>query len=357
MRRTYIDNIRWITVVLVVVYHVIFMYNGVMDFAVAGPFSEVQYQDGFLYAVYPWFMLLLFTVSGMSAGYYLEKHTDKEFFRSRTVKCLVPSTLGVLVFGWATGYFSLRLSGVYEEIRQVPSVIRFVIMDLSGTGPLWFIQLLWVYSLLLVIFRKADKGRFYGICSKTGPAVLAALFLVIWGSAQILNMPVITVYRIGIYGAGYFAGYLVLSHNEVMERLEKWWILFSAAAVICGIVFVIMYRGMNYADAEVLETFMCNLYAWAGTLGILSFMKKFGDFENTFTGWMSKKSWGLYLFHYLPVAVCGWYVKSCSPQMPAVMVYIVTAIAAFGVSLIIYEIFSRIPVIRWCVCGIGGKKK
>ena len=30
MRRHYLDNIRWITVGLVVLYHVIFMYNGVV---------------------------------------------------------------------------------------------------------------------------------------------------------------------------------------------------------------------------------------------------------------------------------------------------------------------------------------
>ena len=28
MRRHYLDNIRWATVALVVVYHVLFMYNG-----------------------------------------------------------------------------------------------------------------------------------------------------------------------------------------------------------------------------------------------------------------------------------------------------------------------------------------
>ena len=59
MRKTYIDNIRWITVVLVVIYHVIYMFNGVTEFGVLGPFGENQPQDVFQYAVYPWFMLLL----------------------------------------------------------------------------------------------------------------------------------------------------------------------------------------------------------------------------------------------------------------------------------------------------------
>ena len=44
-RRIYLDNIRWITVCIVVIYHVIYMYNGVQPFGVIGPFKEQQLQD------------------------------------------------------------------------------------------------------------------------------------------------------------------------------------------------------------------------------------------------------------------------------------------------------------------------
>lgn len=53
MRKAYIDNIRWMTVVLVVIYHTIYMFNGVQPFGVVGPFKEQQWQDGFQYLVYP----------------------------------------------------------------------------------------------------------------------------------------------------------------------------------------------------------------------------------------------------------------------------------------------------------------
>ena len=78
MRRHYLDNIRWITVGLVVLYHVIFMYNSVVTAGVIGPFWEIQYQDAVQYLLYPWFMVLLFLVSGMCARYYLEGHTDRK---------------------------------------------------------------------------------------------------------------------------------------------------------------------------------------------------------------------------------------------------------------------------------------
>ena len=62
MRKVYIDNIRWITVALVVIYHVIYMFNGVETAGVIGPFVKSQYQDVYLYMVYPWFMLLLCSI-------------------------------------------------------------------------------------------------------------------------------------------------------------------------------------------------------------------------------------------------------------------------------------------------------
>ena len=45
MRKTYVDNIRWMTVVIVVIYHVFYMFNGEVTSGVIGPFTPVQYQD------------------------------------------------------------------------------------------------------------------------------------------------------------------------------------------------------------------------------------------------------------------------------------------------------------------------
>ena len=353
MRRTYLDNTRWITVVLVVIYHVFYIFNGVTQHGIIGPFSQDQPQDVYMYIVYPWFMLLLFTIAGMSSRFYLDTHSDREYVRSRTRKLLVPSTIGLLVFGWATGYYNMAISGAFADMGQVPAVVLFFIMCLSGTGVLWFVQLLWLYSMILVLIRKVEKDRFYKLCEKAGWPHLAALTLLIWGSAQILNTPMVVVYRIGIYAAGFFIGYFVLSHDEVMDRLERYGIFFEAAALVSGILFVVMFWGANYAEHEVLDTFWCNLFAWSGTCGVLAFMKKHGGFENGFSKWMKKESWGLYVFHYLFIAMTGWYLHLHAPQMNPALVYILVACAAFAGAIVLSEIISRIPVIRWCVLGIG----
>ena len=355
MRKTYIDNIRWMTVVIVVIYHVFYMFNGVVTSGVIGPFTSVQYQDSYLYFVYPWFMLLLFVISGMSARFYLNGHSDKEFLKSRTTKLLVPSTIGLFVFWWISGYYNMAIGGAFENMPAIPKPILFVIMAISGVGPLWYIQLLWVFSLLLLFIRKIEKDRLYGLLEKTNLPVLLCLTLVIWGAAQILNTPVIVVYRFGIYGVGFFLGYFIFSHDAVMERLEKWWLPLSLAALGLGIGFVFVFWGEPYAERQVLDTFLCNVYAWIATLAVLSVMKKWGNFENSFSRFMGRKVWGIYLFHYLPLSACAWYLHLYISLPPLVM-YLLVCATAFAGAIILYEIIRRIPVLKWCVCGIGGEK-
>ena len=158
MRKYYLDNVRWVTVVIVVIYHVFYMYNAEGILGGLGKITglSVQYYDIFQYFVYPWFMPVLYLAAGMSSRFYLDGHTDGEFVRSRTRKLLVPSTIGLFVFQFIQGYVSLSLSNAFAELAAagVPKPVIFLIMVASGSGVLWFIHLLWIYSMILVLFHR-----------------------------------------------------------------------------------------------------------------------------------------------------------------------------------------------------------
>ena len=130
MRKFYLDNIRWITVVIVVIYHVFYMYNAEGIVGVVGNITglEVQYYDAFQYFVYPWFMMILFIISGISSRLYLDRHTDRDFIKSRTTKLLVPSTIGLCVFQFIQGYFNTRLSDAMEMMKTVSYSYAKVLM-------------------------------------------------------------------------------------------------------------------------------------------------------------------------------------------------------------------------------------
>ena len=352
MRRYYLDNIRWMTVVLVLVYHVIYMYNGIVTDGVIGPFYERQYQDGLQYILYPWFMILLFIVAGMCSRYYLEQHTLREFIRSRTRKLLVPSTIGLLVIGWVQGYISMAISNAFNDIGgSVPGFVMYFIMVLSGTGVLWFAQMLWLFSMLLALIRRFEKGRLYKISGKINIIGLILLIIPVYLSGLILNTPVIVVYRFGIYGLTFFLGYFVFAHDETVDKLSKYSVPLIIAAVILGAAYILLHYGDNFAVIPTVSCIPAVIYAWAACLAILGSMKRWGNVTSKFTGAMSKRSFGIYVFHYLPLSAAAYFLHKYA-NASALPSYILVAIAAFLGSFVLYETISRIPFIRWCVLGM-----
>ena len=355
MRKHYIDNLRWITVVIVVLYHVIYMFNNLQTFGVIGGFSENQWWDHFQTLCYPWFMLLLFTIAGISARFSLEYRTAKEFAKSRTEKLFVPVSLGLLMFHWITGWVNMAISNALGDMANIPGVILYLIQCVSGTGVLWFLQVLWIFSLLLLLVRKLEKDRLWTLCAKIPVWVLPLLGIPLWGVAQILTTPIISVYRFGIYGLGFLIGYFLLSHDEIMDALEKLWLPLAIAGTGLGIAEVVVYWGQNYAEAPVRDSMLSILYAWTASLAMLAGSKHFLNFRNDFTAWMSAKSWPLYIFHYTTLAYAAYFMKGTG--IPAAVQYLLCTIAAFGGAFLLGEIISRIPVVRFWVLGIRGQKK
>lgn len=367
MRKHYLDNIRWATVVIVVLYHVIYMYNAEGIIGVIGKITdqELQYQDLFQYIVYPWIMMLLFMVSGISSRLYLERHSDREFIRSRTRKLLVPSTLGLLAFQFVQGFINASISGVLERNAELPLAVKFVIAVLSGIGVLWYIQLLWVFSLLLVPLRGLEKDRLWKACGKafggkacdrTALPLLIALLLPVYGAAQVLNTPIIVVYRFGLYGFVFLLGYFVLSHDEVTAVLRRYFPLFLAASLALGTAFCLRTFGRNYADKPIYRSPLFISYGYAACLAIIGGTAQYGDVSTGFTRWMHKRSFGLYVFHYLGISAVGLFIGKAG-LLPAPAVYALSLLAGFAGGYLLNELISRIPLYRWFVLGIQGTKE
>lgn len=354
MRRTYLDNIRWATVVLVLVYHVFYLYNHVGVMGNVGSPGNTYYQDAILYLIYPWFMTILFLIAGISSRYALDQRSDKEFMKSKVTKLLVPSTLGLFVYQWIGGYLNMNNGGVVE---QLPVLLRYPLFVLTGTGPLWFIQMLFLFSWLLFLIRKIKASeKLWTLCGKCNLVTLLLLVLPVWGAAQILNLPVVTTYRFGIYFVVYLIGYFVFSHDEVQERVEKAHIPLLIAAVIAGVGYTIYYFGKSYADEACLQSIFTNIYLWIAMLAILGCGKAWWNKTSRFSEYMTRSSFGLYVVHY-PIVLAACYLLIHYSHLPVAVMYFVALILEFALTLLIYELFRRIPVIRYLVLGIKGSKK
>lgn len=353
MRKHYLDNLRWCTVLLVLIYHVFYLFNSVGVLGGVGSFSKVQYQDSVLYFVSPWLMALLFLIAGISSRYALERRGHKQFIKERTVKLLIPSTLGLFVFQWMVGYFNIKLGGAWD---MIPAFIRYPVMAISGIGPLWFIQLLWLFALLLVPIRKMDsKDKFYTLCGKCNGVALLLLFLPIWGASQILNLPVLTVYRFGIYFTVFLIGYFIFSHDEIQEKIQKIHLPMLMIAVVMGIAYTVYYFGQNYADGACLKSLFTNAYLWIAILAILGCGKAWFNKTSNFAAYMTKSSFGIYIVHYLVVLSTCYYLKLYT-NMPVFAIYLIAIVSVLIISPTLYELLRRIPILRTLILGIKKEK-
>ena len=354
MRKTYIDNIRSSTILLVLIYHVCYMFNGVGVLGGIPNSKNIPAFDVISYVVYPWFMVLLFVISGMSARYSLQKRTVKQFLKERVVKLLVPSTLGLFTIHWITGYLNIKMGG---GIPYIPQALLYPISAISGTGPLWFIQMLFIFSCILALLKKIDKNdRVWLLCKKADLPIVLSLFVVIFGASQILNMPVLTTYRFGIYFTAFLIGYYFFSHNEVQEQIESICIPMSCLAVIGAIFYTIYYFGIDYTSSECLKSIITNLYLWVVILAVIGCAKRYCNKETSFTRYMAKSSFGFYILHY-PVLTVICYILHYYLDLPAIYNYIIALIAELIITFALYELLKRIPIVRCLVLGIKKKSE
>ena len=366
-RKHWMDNLRWVTVLLVLFYHVIYFYNNKGVFGGIGGFGEYpqcpQYQDVVMYLLYPWFMPMLFLLAGVSARYALQKADGKTWFKARTRKLLVPGTIGLFVFHWMVGYFNTAVAQRQGIFDGVPALAKYVIMAVSGIGPLWFIQLLWLLSLVLLLVRALDKkDKLWNACGKLNIVWIILLGVLFWAGEQtLIKHPrpesadgLLNLYKPIFYLISFLLGYFVFSHDEVQEKLKQAWIPLLSCAAVAGITLTVTTFGQDNTSAIYMSSPLNCLYGWLMCLALMGWFQARFDRTGAIAGYMTRSSYGLYIVHYLVVAALGYMMKMYT-QLPPVAMYLILTVAVFTLSPLLYETLHRIPFIRWSV--FGEKKK
>ena len=361
-RKHWIDNLRWVTVLSVLLYHVIYFFNNKDVFGGVGGFGNgPQYQDLLMYILYPWFMPLLFLLAGVSARYSLGRQSAGKWFRSRTRKLLVPATIGLFVFHWMTGYFNTHV-GHTDVLAGVPQPVKFFIWSFSGIGPLWFIQDLWLFSLILLLVRKLQCKRctahssLFG--SKYSILFIVSLGILFWlGEQTLIFNPraesadgLYNLYKPLFYLVPFLLGYFVFWRDDVQEQVAKAWIPLMACAVVSGTALILTTFGQNNTSPQYLASPLNNVYGWFMCLAMIGCFKVRFDCTGRFAAYMTRSSFGIYIVHYLVIASFGYMMKFYTSLMP-VVIYLILIDAVFILSPLLYELLRRIPFVRWCVFG------
>lgn len=343
MRKYYIDNIKWVIIILVVIHHVVCIFNStgvVVNFNAPG----IKALDIFSYFVYPWFMPCMFLIGGMSARYSLERRTNKQFLVERVNKLLIPFLMGMIIIAPLVGIFTFNVSG-WSGISSLPKVIIGLIIMVSGMGPLWFLIEMFIISMIFFVVKSLDKKKkLLTLGGKVNIWILLLLYMPCLGFAQILNF--MFVFRNGLFMILFLLGYFVFSHDKVQEELEKHNIILLIAAIVLFLIEIQRFFGKSFSDLSVINNYLVFLYGWTMMLAVIGNFRAYFNYSNKFTQYMSSRSFLIYIFHYLPVNIIAYCIVTFL-KLPAILNYVLVLMLSFVATVIICEVVYKIPEIRF----------
>lgn len=379
MRYHYLDNIRWVTVLLVMFFHVFYYFNAYCMGSGIGGFSDYQPQDAIVYLLYPWLMPLLFVVAGMSSRYALQRKSAGEYLRTRTRKLLVPATLGLFVFQWMAGYFGMQTMNFrfHADLGAgQPWWVMYIMWAVCGGGGLWFIQLLWLFSLIIIPIHRIGS-RLKRASNRTFPQWFVLVLMLLFGALLYLSNQTVmdgdnsmqdpamlyNVYRPLYYLTAYLFGYFFFVREEVQCLLVRLRWMTIPAALVCGIWLTITTFGQDAYSPAYIRSVGNNLYAWLVVLAMFAIFRRWCNYDTSqlrnssaakICTFFRDASYGLYILQFFVYMSVGYLLRAYT-ALPAWTMYVLLFIAMFGATPLLYLLVAHIPILRYCVLGIRKK--
>ncbi len=355
MRRYYIDNLRWFSVLLLFPYHAAMVYNDWGEnFYIRS--QAVKPISAFIISTYTWFMPLLFVLAGISSFYALQKRTPKEYVKERIKKLLIPLIFGVLLLVPIQTFYAELFHNGYTGSYFEQYAMFFKIKDLSGytggftVGHLWFIQYLFIISLaalpIMHMYLKSSKRLDGGKLTFTK---LIPLFIIPLLMTLVLDFGGKSV---GKYFALFMLGFFILSNDEVAQRLEENRRRLFIAALLLLTAKLVTYFGFGFADGTFVGVFD-NFIMWICIMAFLGMSKRYFNYKTPITEYLTKASFPIYILHQSCLVVVAYYVLSLVSSVYAQ--YFVIILLSAGVTLAVYEVLKRIPPARFMFAIKNGR--
>ena len=345
-RKYYIDNLRWMCILLLIPFHGAMAWNNWEGNYVW--FEGNRFMSSFVILISPWFMPLMFVLAGMSTRFALKKRSYGQFAVERVQKLLVPLITGTLtVVAYMTYIADKYFHGYSGNFFSHYHVFFTRLTDLTGydgsftPGHLWFILYLFLISMVSLIIIKIQR-RFLPEFTLAG---LKSVFLPLLLIIPLVMTPVLNLggKSIGQFLALYLLGYYVLSEEKILNKLTKHKYIYLTLMLICEGIEIYLFIWKEQRSGWLLT--VCSIIPlWFGVLGILGLAQGVFNQNNRVTKYLSQRSFSIYIFHF------GWLVTFqylLSKSFSTFVLYIVSITLTLLCTLFSCEIIRRIPGVRW----------
>ena len=375
IRLYYIDWLRIIIVALLIPHHIAITFSHLGDAYVYLPIKDNSiyffFQSTFLNL---WFMRMLFFVSGISTFYALRKRTNKEYFKERCKKLLLPCVFAILFICPGMGYFkAITINGFNGSLITFYPVFFKNIVAYLGWAHFWFLVYLFVFSMIFLLIRMSLKNmdnlteRIGGFLSKSSNilipifvfALLETTFRPFYPGFQTL---INDWANFTVYLSFFLLGYIIASNKNCINAILNNLRLFTIIAIVSAGLFLFLKYAQNnifsfvnyYNDKtytyQLYLSFIQGLAEYSLVFTFFGYSKLYLNKDNKIYRYLSKTSFSLFIFHFLLVNVTMYFMIKLSLNHFAI--YLLSITIVYCLFFILYEIFiKQIPLLRF-ILGI-----
>jgi len=348
MRKNYIDNLRWIFILFLFPYHTFMVFNSFGEsFYVKG--ADIKETTYIITAAWTWLMPTLFLLAGISSAYAIKKRTAAEFMKERVLRLLIPLIFGVLLLVPVQTYFAELFHNGYTGNYFEQYILFFTKpTDLTGynggfsPAHLWFILYLFLISVIsLPIMYAYQKSKKKLPAEKIPLPVLMLFFIIPIFSQMILDFG---GKSLGEYLSWFLFGFFFLSNDATQEKLEKYRFPLLGIAVPCMIIYT-AFGDSIYNYSAIIYELLYSFYALCAVLAVFGLGKKYLNFKNNFSIYLSNASFPIYIIHQQWIVVTAYFTLKTVNGVPLQMVCIM--LSSVVLTFLTYEVLKRFSPTRF----------
>ena len=371
-RYLYIDNLRLLIIILVVMVHLAVTYSGIGGWYFTDTIEELDTVSFAVFGLFQsftqaYFMGFLFLVS----GYFIAKSYDKKgsgrFLKERFIRLGIPTLIYMLVINPFINY--VVIGHTWDKPRFFTFYFGYIksFDFIGGSGPLWFAFALLIFNCVYVLYRSLTKSHIIPAERKlpgTGSVLILILTVSIGAFLIRLVQPIDT--NIANMQLCFFSQYIILFMVGIRagrydwftkfpyKTGRRWFISAISLGVILWVVLMItggaleggfdIYKGgltWQSAAYAVWESFI----SVAVGIGLITLFREKHNKQSKLIKTMSDNSFGVYMFH-APIIIAV-SLALVEIELHPLVKFLVAAAIGIPLSFLLSNyLFRRIPGLK-----------
>jgi hypothetical protein len=368
-RLLYIDNLRILLTILVIMHHFAIGYGGPGNFYYSedGPMSDISFilMTLLLAINQAFFMGFFFMISSYFSPGSIDRKGIGAYLKDRLKRLGIPILFYVLVVAPLLGYASNQLQGHDVSLGEYLTYVYSSVLHL-GPAQMWFLGALLIFAIVHVIWRRFVKP----MSDSEGAApsnVAIAIFALVLGLVTFtvriwlpvgFEIPVLNwqIPHFPQYIALYILGIVAYRRNwfeAVTDSQGKtWFFVVLGLVVLFPVLFIVggalegaldpYFGGLHWQSFAyaVWEQFMCmgmviTLLVW--------FRRRFKE-QGRLAKTMSGAAYATYVFHVTTIFLLAFALRAIRLDMG--LKYLLVVPFAVAAAFLVGYLIKRLPVVR-----------